>query len=193
MREALLEPVLRNMRLKRVLPVLQHYPGCRLLDVGCGFSHRLLRAVEPHVQEAWGIDRKATEMRQGRINIVRGSLDEGLPFADARFDMVTMLAVLEHLNNPMRLMHEVERVLRPGGRLVLTVPAPAAKPVLEFLAFRLGLVSEEEIRDHKRYYGQAELACFLSGLETMRIESLWSFQLGFNTACIAIRDEATTG
>ncbi|MBA4356649.1 MAG: class I SAM-dependent methyltransferase [Desulfovibrio sp.] len=190
MREALLEPLLRRMRMSRVLPVLRRYPGCRLLDVGCGFNHRLLSAVEPHVAEAWGIDRKAPELRQGRLNVVRATLDTGLPFADARFDVVTMLAVLEHLDQPLEVVREVERVLRPGGRLVLTVPAPAAKPVLEFLAFRLGLVSAEEIRDHKRYYGRAELFAFLADAGALRVEALWSFQLGFNTACVALKDEA---
>lgn len=188
MAEALLEPLLRRMRIGRVLPVLRRYPGCRLLDVGCGFNHRLLSAVEPFVGEAWGIDRKAPETKRGRLNVVRAGLDAGLPFDDACFDVVTMLAVLEHLDQPHAVLREIVRVLRPGGRLLLTVPAPAAKPVLEFLSFRLGIVSREEIRDHKRYYGRTDVAAFLAEVGQLAIEDLRSFQFGFNTSCVAVRE-----
>jgi len=171
--------------MKRVLPILKQYPGGRLLDIGCGFSHSLWIPVEPYMGEVWGMDRKAPEMRQGRINIIRGELGGILPFEDAFFDVVTMLAVLEHLDQPLAVLREVERVLLPGGRLVLTVPSPAAKPVLEFLSFQLGIVSVEEIRDHKQYYGQRELRHLFGNLQKLHIEKSSSFQLGFNTACVA--------
>jgi SAM-dependent methyltransferase len=48
---------------------------------------------------------------------------ENLPFADASFDSVTMLDVLEHTRDDRSTLAEVHRVLRPGGLLVLTVPA----------------------------------------------------------------------
>jgi SAM-dependent methyltransferase len=48
---------------------------------------------------------------------------ENLPFADASFDSVTMLDVLEHTRDERSTLSEVHRVLRPGGLLVLTVPA----------------------------------------------------------------------
>ena len=49
-------------------------------------------------------------------------------------------------------------MLKPGGLLVLTVPSWRAKPVLEFLSFRLGIVSRAEIEDHKRYFDRRDLA-----------------------------------
>jgi SAM-dependent methyltransferase len=48
---------------------------------------------------------------------------ENLPFAEASFDSVTMLDVLEHTRDERSTLSEVHRVLRPGGLLVLTVPA----------------------------------------------------------------------
>jgi SAM-dependent methyltransferase len=48
---------------------------------------------------------------------------ENLPFADASFDSITMLDVLEHTRDERSTLSEVHRVLRPGGLLVLTVPA----------------------------------------------------------------------
>ena len=65
--------------------------------------------------------------------------------------MVTLLAVLEHLNYPLDMLREIARVLKPNGILLLTVPSHLAKPVLEFLAYKLKIVSEDEIRANKSY------------------------------------------
>ena len=81
------------------------------------------------------------------------------------------------------VLREARRVLRPDGRLVLTVPTPRGKPVLEVLA-RLGAVSREEIRDHKIYYDRARLTSTLArhGLVVERYDA---FQLGWNSLCVA--------
>lgn len=43
-----------------------------------------------------------------------------LPFEDESFEVVTMLAVLEHLNHPLAIIKEIRRVLTPNGKLILT-------------------------------------------------------------------------
>jgi len=72
-----------------------------------------------------------------------------LPFESESFDIVIMLAVLEHLSNSFFTMKETQRILKSKGRLVLIVPSKIAKPVLQFLAYRLHVISEREMRDHK--------------------------------------------
>ena len=61
-------------------------------------------------------------------------LEHKLPFENESFDIVTMLAVLEHLSYPEDILKEINRILRKDGRLVLTVPSKIAKPILEFMA-----------------------------------------------------------
>jgi len=183
MKEELLEPLLRRMRLRQVLPVVAQYRDCVLLDVGCGWEAKLLRSVETSIAHGEGIDRKAPELRTEKLATRRLQLGESLPYRDESFDVVTMLAVLEHLSYPRAVVAEICRVLKPGGRLLLTVPSKAAKPVLEFLAYRLGVVSEAEIRDHKCYYTKQSLNELISptGLE---IEAHHYFQLGMNNLLI---------
>jgi len=185
-KEAALEPLLRRLRIRQVLPVVRRHPDCRLLDVGCGWEARLLRAVEPHVARAVGVDFKAPRLRTAKLETVAMTLADTLPFPDASFDVVTMLAVLEHLAQPRAMVEEIARVLKPGGAVVLTVPSKAARPVLEFLAYRLGVVSESEIRDHKQYYDRRSLFALLhdSGLA---IERHRYFQLGMNNFLVATR------
>jgi ubiquinone/menaquinone biosynthesis C-methylase UbiE len=184
MREALLEPLLRALRIRRVLPCIRRHENCRLLDIGCGWEARFLRAVEPYIASGIGVDFKAPELDTGKLHTERLALDDRLPFADASFDLVTMLAVLEHLAQPEAILREIRRVLGPDGELVLTVPSKAAQPVLEFLSFRLGIVSRDEIADHKTYYDRASLTSLLVTTGFTVTEHRY-FQLGMNNFCVA--------
>jgi SAM-dependent methyltransferase len=74
-------------------------------------------------------------------------------FEDDFFDVVTMLAVLEHIEPPgiPDLMREVYRVLKAGGVFILTTPTSWTDGLLRLLA-KLRLVSQVEIADHKDVY-----------------------------------------
>lgn len=171
--------------MRHVLPYLRCYPQCRLLDIGCGWEARLLRSIEDHIGSGVGIDFKAPLIRTQKLQTYALSLSDKLPFDDQAFDVVTMLAVLEHLAQPEAILLEIARVLRPGGGLILTVPSHAAKPVLEFLAYRLHILSSEEIRDHKKYYGREELYGLIYVCSGLRIIKHNYFQMGFNNFVFA--------
>jgi len=183
--EPILEPLLRRLRLGRVLPHIP--PQTRLLDIGCGANATLLRAVAPRLQQGVGLDFKVQPFAAGNLEVRQLRFEGQLPFAEASFDVVTMLAVLEHIQQEGDMLAEVHRVLVPGGKLVLTVPSVWAQPVLEFLSYRLHLVSEAEIRDHKRYYRRSSLHCALvqqAGFEQFHHRY---FQLGMNNFCTVVK------
>ncbi|MFZ2269547.1 MAG: class I SAM-dependent methyltransferase [Azonexus sp.] len=191
MREALLEPWLRHLRIRRVLPSIRRYPDCHLLDIGCGWEARLLRTVEPYIGRGVGLDVKAPPIATPRITTHRLALLTELPLASASFDIVTMLATLEHLAHPAEMVAETFRVLRPGGRVLITVPSRAAQPVLEFLAYRLGLISAAEIRDHKQYFDRESLQTLFSAAG-FSIERQHYFQFGMNNFLLARKPPAKT-
>jgi SAM-dependent methyltransferase len=98
-------------------------PGARVLDVGCG-SGALLHVLGRAGYHASGVEMSATAAAEAaaagaRVHV--GSL-ESAACADASFDAVTMIHVLEHLRDPVRALGEVRRVLRPGGWLLVEVP-----------------------------------------------------------------------
>ena len=94
-----------------------------------------------------------------------------------------MLAVLEHLPMENELVKESNRILKRDGLLVLTTPTPIAKPVLEFLSYKLHIISEESIREHQHYYSKQELIERLQR-DGFTIEKYTYFQFGFNQMII---------
>jgi ubiquinone/menaquinone biosynthesis C-methylase UbiE len=179
-----MEPVLRKMRIGRVINEIRAIPDCNLLDIGCGFNHKFLSTVAPYLTQGTGIDFKVPAASFGNIRTIQARLDESLPFADHSFNAVTMLAVLEHLEKPQEMLAEIGRVLQENGKLVLTVPGKWAKPVLEFLAFKVGIVSRAEIADHKKYYDLKELHQLAAAGDRFAIVKHRSFQLGMNNFCV---------
>jgi ubiquinone/menaquinone biosynthesis C-methylase UbiE len=97
-------------------------PGQWLLDAGCGRYMTYCKefAVEAQVV---GIDLESTlETDNGQNPYgVRGDLGQ-LPFPENCFDVVISRSVIEHLENPTRVFREFQRVLRPGGKVVIVTP-----------------------------------------------------------------------
>lgn len=90
----------------------------RLLDVGCGSKpYRSLFEVEAYI----GLD---VDSESSRRLAVADQLYDGhsFPFDDKIFDSVLCNQVLEHVFNPDQFLCEIARILKPGGKLLLTVP-----------------------------------------------------------------------
>jgi SAM-dependent methyltransferase len=137
----------------------------RILDVGCGSYPTFL--LNSGFAERYGLDRVApADLREPGLTILNRDVADaaGLPFEDRFFDVVTMLAVFEHLEPVVlaRLLPEIHRVLRPSGVYVMTTPAGWTDAILKTMA-RLGLVSREEVDEHKAAYSHGRIVSMLSG------------------------------
>ena len=101
--------------------ITRHFAAdAELLDVGCGTGW-----LADHFSRYTGIDASpdavATAQGKGR-NVVQGDVDARLPFDDAAFDGVVLKDLLEHVADPVAVVREVGRVLRPGGRVFASSP-----------------------------------------------------------------------
>lgn len=173
------------MRLRRVIA---HIPSNGiLLDIGCGKTATFLKTISKRIKQGYGVDFKVPNQRFGNIQTIQLQLSDSLPFEDASIDVVTMLAVLEHIENEKEILREIHRVLKDSGRLVLTVPSVWSQPVLEFLSYKLKIVDEAEIRDHKRYYDREKLRQVL--VEESGFKNFFHqyFQLWMNNFCTVIK------
>lgn len=108
----------------------EHCPAARrILDLGCGNGHstlQLMRAIA--CETATGVDISETSLRLGRENLPLDKVKlvcadvHHLPFPDASFDLVTSHAMVEHLIDAGEALDEMDRVLAPGGTLVVSAP-----------------------------------------------------------------------
>lgn len=139
----------------------------RLLDIGCGEHPRFLMSTE--FAEKYGLDRLTG--RDGDAScppaITRLDYDietaERLPFEDGYFDVVTMLAVIEHIEpeRVVTVVAEIRRLLKPGGTYILTTPAVWTDGLLRVMA-KLRMVNPVLFDEHKDAYSHAKIARILS-------------------------------
>jgi len=183
-KEPFLEKYLQSWRHRKIVSLVP--ANAKLLDLGCGYRGKFLEKIKDNISSGVGIDIAVdSRLSNGKIRLMAHDLNESLPFPDNEFDAVASLANLEHLAEPGRALKEIFRVLKPNGILLLTAPSVFAKPVLELLAF-VGLVSRQEIRDHKNYFDKKILTslCQKAGFSSV---SHKYFQLGMNNFLIATK------
>lgn len=96
----------------------------KLLDAGCGRG-TLARMLNRNFHYT-GIDISQKALQQAsRVYHQTECVDinaQPMPFADNSFDLVTALDIIEHVFDPRYLLHEIYRVLKPGGEVILTTP-----------------------------------------------------------------------
>lgn len=104
--------------------------GLRVLDAGCGMGDRTVVARLAGAEQVVGVDTDPEKLRWARllaaqndcpVDFLLGSV-VSLPCPNESFDLVLLLEVIEHLDEPLMALTELCRVLRPGGRILLTFP-----------------------------------------------------------------------
>ncbi|MDE6712827.1 MAG: class I SAM-dependent methyltransferase [Lachnospiraceae bacterium] len=151
----LFEKMLGTMRYGKIKKyVMQDGVHC---DIGCGYHGTFLKSISKQIKYGYGFDWKVTPGQEGNIELINNRGIDGIPLDDQSCDRVFMLAVLEHLEDAEAMVTECHRILKKGGILVLTTPTPIAKPILEFLSFKLHMISRASIEEHKHYYSRTEM------------------------------------
>lgn len=95
----------------------------KLLDIGCG-SGEYLKFAENCGWSAFGLELDEEAVARGQKNglAIKSGSAESIPYESGTFDVVRMWHVLEHAYSPSRVLTEVNRVLRPNGLFLLSVP-----------------------------------------------------------------------
>lgn len=139
--------------------------GQTLLDVGCGEGRHTISAALETDLDAWGIDLREQDLATcaerfadfrhqaaGRVHLAKAS-GFALPFPDNSFDRVICSEVLEHIIVYERVLAEIDRVLKPGGLLAVSVPRFGP----EWLCWQLSDAYHEVEGGHVRIFHADEL------------------------------------
>ncbi|MDT4969099.1 MAG: O-methyltransferase StaMB [Acidobacteriota bacterium] len=159
----------------------------RVADLGCGSGVILteILAMKPH----WfgkGLDISEASVKYARRLAAHKKVEEraefrvgniaDLPFDDESLDLVVASEIIEHMAEPELVVAEIARVLRPGGKVVLTMPIQSHTP-----AHIHSLSNCEDLRD----------LCEAAGLSVRRLEPRWHFGFGDDRRHVFALAEAT--
>ncbi|MBN1346277.1 MAG: class I SAM-dependent methyltransferase [Phycisphaerae bacterium] len=131
----------KSLKDERMEAVLSHVTG-RLLDVGCGEGNELVAA---YGGGGLGVDVYPWE----KTDVLCDT--RNMPLPDASFDTVTMVAVLNHIPQREVVLTECARVLRPGGKIVITMLSPLIGTIRHKMARWDRDQHEREMADGEAY------------------------------------------
>ncbi len=150
----------KQLKLKALLELVGDVTDQRCLLITCGDNNGALNwNFRVHGGDwTWGdvAGENLAEMSELLGEPVQYIREGHFPFADDQFDCIVAIDVLEHLDDEQPFLRELSRVLRPGGRAVVTVPNGDPQLLANRIKWRMGMTPE--VYGHTRAgYTMAEL------------------------------------
>jgi 2-polyprenyl-3-methyl-5-hydroxy-6-metoxy-1,4-benzoquinol methylase len=173
-----LDKFLQKYRIRKVLPYI--LPGKSVLDIGC-HDGTLFRELGERISRGVGIDNlNDPSWPAGGFQRIVGFFPEDIP--EEEFDVITMLAVLEHFpaDRVEALPGHLARCLKQGGFLVITMPSPVVDSILVVLKY-LGLIDGMSLEEHHGLTLADVLTAFGKKFE---LKVRQTFQLGLNNLLV---------
>lgn len=189
MKEELLEPLARLLRFKKSIDYFPKNTPITVVDLGCGPEIRFYKFLIKNgvrIKKYIGIDPLIDKniivnyKSNNKIMLIKNPLTKSVPIDSNSIDLVVGFAFLEHINNPRLLTKESYRILKKNGITLYTTPTISAKKILEFLAFKLNLISKREINEHKNYFSKKTLFELLTNFRKNIIVTHKYFEFGLN-------------
>ena len=129
-------------------------PGGRILEVGCGTGHNLAMLGEFGKVDALELDEEARTLAEQRLGraVHNAPLPELSGIDDAAYDLIGAFDVIEHIDDDCAALRSIAGKLKPGGKLVMTVPA-----------HQWMWSAHDVVNHHKRRYSKRALRRLIEG------------------------------
>jgi ubiquinone/menaquinone biosynthesis C-methylase UbiE len=171
--------LLQKCRYSLVKPYITS--GSEVLDIG-GLDGSFLMDVHEQLKRGVCIDPNIEEINFEKIKILKTKIIDKIPFPDSSFDIITMIAVYEHLGeNRERITSECFRVLRDNGYVLLTVPSDHVDKIISILS-KIRLMDGTSLEEHQNFTASETVTIFEQC--GFRLKKWKKFQLGLNNLFI---------
>lgn len=187
-----MKPLLTPLLKKRRNRLTARFAYGDILDLGCGSGEVLLylenRGKYVGVdKEHYRIEGLSQRVDTSNAVILNGDLESQrikdiLP--EGSYDSVLLVAVIEHLEDPARLLAQIREVIKPHGRLIVTTPSPTAEALHTLLA-RAGLTHKDAVRQHHRLFGKKDLVLLMAS-QGFRPYAYKRFEMGLNQLLVCV-------
>lgn len=135
-----------DKRTRRFLKAISRFHKPKILEIGMGQGRFLKKIIEFRPDaKLFGIDISEMAIESAKNEpLFKGTFlvgnAENLPFSKTSFDVVVIMDVLEHVNNPKKVISEINRVLKPNGIFHFYVPCENQPFTIDWLLRRLGIM-----------------------------------------------------
>jgi 2-polyprenyl-3-methyl-5-hydroxy-6-metoxy-1,4-benzoquinol methylase len=175
-------PLLTDYLMRRRNELVSRYVRGEVLDIGCGMgtiipfldAGQRYVGIEISPEFVAYLSQRFPQWRFYNCNVD----EEPLELGDQRFDTVLLVAVVEHLAHPEKVLADIQKVLRSGGSLIITTPTLWGQRVHR-LGARLGFFHPHAAAGHVCAYGYAAMRNLVNGVG-LEIVEYKRFELGFN-------------
>jgi SAM-dependent methyltransferase len=171
-----LDIYLQNVRFKKARKFIRKNDS--ILDIGAD-DGVMFDKYGSLISSSVGIEPVlSSPVQKGQHQLLPGYFPDACP-PERKYDIITMLAVLEHIPTEVQknLAHDCSRFLKPGGRIVITVPSPQVDMILDVLG-KLKLIDGMQLHEHYGFKPKDTFDIF--NIPDLKLLHHSTFQFGLN-------------
>jgi 2-polyprenyl-3-methyl-5-hydroxy-6-metoxy-1,4-benzoquinol methylase len=179
----IVDRILRKLRTDAALGGI-HFSGRETVyDLGCGRQASMGWNLRTKIKNYVGIDSEVPNVRIDNIRLENINLEKTFKTKE-KADVVVGTAILEHLTEPDNFMKSVNEMLKPGGIVAITTPAPPMADIILKIMVKTKLILADEIFDHEHYYSLDQIEILMKKHNLITVKKK-AFSFGLNNLFVA--------
>ena len=165
-------------RFKEIVQRLNPRREDRILEIGCA-KGEVVQAVQDIAPETYGIDVNKEAINNGLCRNLSTMSADDLKFENESFDKIFSFHTIEHVPEIQKMLSEIERVLKPGGKVLLVYPAEPIRGLFAVMASIIMFKHPFRVRDiHVHKLNPKKVKELISGTRLEYQESGFSIMIG---------------